>query len=128
GSALLRVGGAEQRLGLQEREFVGNAVQGYVQPMRKFLDSEMKTILKERRVLEAKRLDLDACKGRLRKARSMEAQGTTEQSDPKVLVTQPNEKIDPALLVADAEADLRRAQADFDRQVEITKLLLEGVR
>lgn len=27
-----------------------------------------------------------------------------------------------------AEVDLRKAQADFDRQAEITKLLLEGVR
>ena len=27
-----------------------------------------------------------------------------------------------------AEAELRRAQGEFDRQTEITKLLLEGVR
>lgn len=103
GSALLRVGGAEQRLGLIEREFISNAVQGYVQPMRKFLDTEMKTIMREKRLLETKRLDLDACKSRLRKARSMDGQSA-------------------------AETDLRKAQADFDRQAEITKLLLEGVR
>ncbi|ROT63260.1 hypothetical protein C7M84_018866 [Penaeus vannamei] len=54
GSALLRVGGAEQRLGLIEREFISNAVQGYVQPMRKFLDTEMKTIMREKRLLETK--------------------------------------------------------------------------
>ncbi|MPC16261.1 Endophilin-B1 [Portunus trituberculatus] len=103
GSALLKVGGAEQRLGLLEREFVSNAIQGYLQPMRKFLDTEMKTITRERRLLETKRLDLDACKSRLRKARSMDGQSS-------------------------AEAELRKAQADFDRQTEITKLLLEGVR
>ncbi|XP_042218751.1 endophilin-B1-like [Homarus americanus] len=55
GSALLKVGGAEQRLGMVEREFVSNAVQGYVQPMRKFLDTEMKTITREKRLLETKR-------------------------------------------------------------------------
>ncbi|KAK7071806.1 Endophilin-B1, partial [Halocaridina rubra] len=74
GSALLKVGGAEQRLGLVEREFVGSALTGYVQPMRKFLDTEMKTITREKRLLENKRLDLDACKNRLRKARSQEGQ------------------------------------------------------
>ncbi|XP_071546020.1 endophilin-B1 isoform X2 [Panulirus ornatus] len=103
GSALQKVGGAQQRLGLVEREFVSNAVQGYVQPMRKFLETEMKTITREKRLLETKRLDLDACKSRLRKARSADGQSS-------------------------AEADLRKAQADFDRQAEITKLLLEGVR
>ncbi|XP_064102383.1 endophilin-B1-like isoform X3 [Macrobrachium nipponense] len=103
GSALLKVGGAEQRLGLVEREYVSNAFTGYVQPMRKFLETEMKTITREKRLLETKRLDLDACKSRLRKARSQEGQTA-------------------------AEADLRKAQADYDRQAEITKLLLEGVR
>ncbi|KAK8722175.1 hypothetical protein OTU49_012310 [Cherax quadricarinatus] len=103
GSALLKVGGAEQRLGMVEREFISNAVQGFIQPLRKFLETEMKTITKEKRLLETKRLDLDACKSRLRKARSLDGQSS-------------------------AEADLRKAQADFDRQAEITKLLLEGVR
>nr|XP_027232317.1 endophilin-B1-like isoform X3 [Penaeus vannamei] len=116
GSALLRVGGAEQRLGLIEREFISNAVQGYVQPMRKFLDTEMKTIMREKRLLETKRLDLDACKSRLRKARSMDGQSAQKDA------------VDPKVLVAQAETDLRKAQADFDRQAEITKLLLEGVR
>ncbi|XP_066949931.1 endophilin-B1 isoform X5 [Macrobrachium rosenbergii] len=116
GSALLKVGGAEQRLGLVEREYISNAFTGYVQPMRKFLDTEMKTITREKRLLETKRLDLDACKSRLRKARSQE--GQTAQKD----------AVDPKVLVAQAEADLRKAQADYDRQAEITKLLLEGVR
>nr|XP_045623104.1 endophilin-B1-like isoform X3 [Procambarus clarkii] len=116
GSALLKVGGAEQRLGLVEREYISNAVQGFIQPMRKFLDTEMKTITREKRLLETKRLDLDACKSRLRKARSLD--GHSSQKD----------AVDPKVLVAQAEADLRKAQADFDRQAEITKLLLEGVR
>ena len=31
------------------------------------------------------------------------------------------------LFVLQAEAELRQAQAEFDRQAEITKLLLEGI-
>ncbi|XP_069961054.1 endophilin-B1 isoform X1 [Cherax quadricarinatus] len=116
GSALLKVGGAEQRLGMVEREFISNAVQGFIQPLRKFLETEMKTITKEKRLLETKRLDLDACKSRLRKARSLDGQSSQKDA------------VDPKVLVAQAEADLRKAQADFDRQAEITKLLLEGVR
>ncbi|XP_042228185.1 endophilin-B1-like isoform X2 [Homarus americanus] len=125
GSALLKVGGAEQRLGMVEREFVSNAVQGYVQPMRKFLDTEMKTITREKRLLETKRLDLDACKSRLRKARSQDGQSAQRDAvDPKVLVAQ----LQAEQELIEAETDLRKAQADFDRQAEITKLLLEGVR
>lgn len=55
GSALIKVGQSEQRLGAAEREFIGNAVHCYVQPLRKFLDGEMKTILRERKLLENKR-------------------------------------------------------------------------
>ncbi|XP_064102380.1 endophilin-B1-like isoform X1 [Macrobrachium nipponense] len=125
GSALLKVGGAEQRLGLVEREYVSNAFTGYVQPMRKFLETEMKTITREKRLLETKRLDLDACKSRLRKARSQEGQTAQKDAvDPKVLVAQLQSEQE----LIEAEADLRKAQADYDRQAEITKLLLEGVR
>ncbi|KAB7504044.1 Endophilin-B1 [Armadillidium nasatum] len=55
GSALLKVGGAEQRLGLSEREFVSNSLEGFIQPLHKFLDTEIKTIARERRVLDTKR-------------------------------------------------------------------------
>lgn len=37
----------------------------------RFLDGEMRTITKEKGILESKRLDLDSCKSRVRKARSM---------------------------------------------------------
>ncbi|XP_063234820.1 endophilin-B1 isoform X2 [Bacillus rossius redtenbacheri] len=102
GSALIKVGQCQQRLGQTERDFIVSASQCFAQPLRKFLDGEMKTILKERSILESKRLDLDACKNRLRKARSMQGQQT-------------------------AEKDLRVAQSEFDRQAEITKLLLESI-
>ncbi|XP_015111594.1 endophilin-B1 isoform X2 [Diachasma alloeum] len=102
GAALIKVGQCQQKLGQIERDFIGTAANCYIQPLRKFLDGEMKTISKEMAILETKRLDLDACKNRVRKARSMLGQQS-------------------------AERELRIAQSEFDRQSEITKLLLEGV-
>ncbi|XP_028128486.1 endophilin-B1 isoform X2 [Diabrotica virgifera virgifera] len=102
GSSLIKVGQWEQKLGQTERDFIGSAGMCFTQPLRKFLETEMKTIIKEKNLLEVKRLDLDACKNRVRKARSMLGQPT-------------------------AERELRIAQSEFDRQAEITKLLLEGV-
>ncbi|KAF6214214.1 hypothetical protein GE061_008953 [Apolygus lucorum] len=102
GAALLKVGQTEQKLGRVEREFITNANTCFLTPLRKYLEGEMKTITTERGVLESKRLDLDACKNKVRRARTMIGQPT-------------------------AERDLRVAQSEFDRQVEITKLLLESV-
>ncbi|KAK0175654.1 hypothetical protein PV327_009387 [Microctonus hyperodae] len=102
GSSLMKVGQCQQKLGQIERDFISTAANCYIQPLRKFLDGEMKTISKEMAILETKRLDLDACKNRVRKARSMLGQQS-------------------------AERELRVAQSEFDRQAEITKLLLEGI-
>ncbi|XP_020278274.1 endophilin-B1 isoform X2 [Pseudomyrmex gracilis] len=102
GNALIKVGQCQQKLGQIERDFIGTAANCYIQPLRKFLDGEMKTVQKEMAILENKRLDLDACKNRVRKARSMLGQQS-------------------------AERELRIAQSEFDRQAEIVKLLLEGV-
>uniref|UniRef100_A0A8D8VMM2 Endophilin-B1 n=1 Tax=Cacopsylla melanoneura TaxID=428564 RepID=A0A8D8VMM2_9HEMI len=113
GTALIKVGQYEQKLGTAEREFVNNAHVAFVQPLQKFLDGEMKTIVKERSLLESKRLDLDSCKNRVRKARGL-------------LGTQAN--IEAQVKHDEAERDLRIAQSEFDRQAEITKLLLEGVQ
>ncbi|EYB96158.1 hypothetical protein Y032_0153g2939 [Ancylostoma ceylanicum] len=103
GSALVKIAQTEQKLGQAEREFVTSSASQTLLPIRRFLEGDMKTIQKERKVLNGKRLDLDACKSRLRKAKTVESQ-------------------------AAAEADLRVAQAEFDKQVEITKLLLEGIQ
>ncbi|XP_066154199.1 endophilin-B1 isoform X3 [Euwallacea fornicatus] len=115
GSALIKVGQWEQKLGQTERDFIGSASMCYTQPLRKFLDTEMKAILKEQSSLELKRLDLDACKNRVRKARSMLGQSNGK------------EEVPPEILLEQAERDLRIAQSEFDRQTEITKLLLEGL-
>lgn len=55
GSALIKVGQCEQRLGSIEREFINNANQCFVSPLQKFLDGEMKSISKERNLLQMKR-------------------------------------------------------------------------
>ncbi|ALC41636.1 endoB [Drosophila busckii] len=82
GQALIKVGQAEQKLGQHEHDFIATSGICFTQPLRN--------------------LDLDACKNRVKKARSMLGQQA-------------------------AERDLRVAQAEFDRQSEITKLLLDGI-
>ena len=59
------------RLGLLEKEYIRAGNEGLVSPLTRFLDGEMRNIMRERKILENKRLDLDACKNRVRKARSM---------------------------------------------------------
>lgn len=56
GSALIKVGQCEQKLGQTERDFIGSAGICYTQPLQKFLEGEMKTIVKEKNLLEVKRL------------------------------------------------------------------------
>ncbi|XP_075167683.1 SH3 domain containing GRB2 like, endophilin-B isoform X2 [Haematobia irritans] len=114
GQTLVKVGQAEQRLGKCERDFIASTSICFTTPLRKFLDGEMKTITKERSTLESKRLDLDACKSRVKKARSMLGQQTKDGVSPEAVLEQ-------------AERDLRVAQSEFDRQSEITKSLLEGI-
>ena len=74
GGALVKVGKTEQLLGQAEKDFVLNSYRTFIIPFRKFLDEDMKTIAKERKVLETKRLDLDAAKNRLKKAKNMDTQ------------------------------------------------------
>ena len=59
-----------------------------VTPLTRFLDGEMKNIMRERKILENKRLDLDACKNKVRKARSMLDQPTKDGIDPRALLEQ----------------------------------------
>jgi len=114
GAALIKTGQTEQKLGQVERDFIANTGMCFIQPLRKYIDGEMRTITKEKGILETKRIDLDACKSRVRKARSMIGQ-------------QAKDGINPEHSLEQAESELRVAQSEFDRQAEITKLLLEGV-
>ncbi|XP_071947259.1 endophilin-B1-like isoform X2 [Antedon mediterranea] len=111
GASLVKCGTTQKKLGQLEKDLVQTSITNYMAPLRNFLETDMKTILKEKKILETKRLDLDACKSKVRKAKSAEGQRTPNNED----------------LIYNAEADLRLAQNEFDRQYEITKLLLEGV-
>lgn len=86
GSALIRVGQAQQHLGEIERNYIRGGHDAMIAPMQKFLDTEMKNIMRERKILENKRLDLDACKNRVRKARAMQLQPPV--SDPMEICSQ----------------------------------------
>ncbi|XP_030631749.1 endophilin-B2a isoform X3 [Chanos chanos] len=110
GSTLIKVGDCQRRLGNAEREFLQTSAISFLTPLRNFLEGDWRTISKERRLLENRRLDLDACKARLKKAKAAEAKAAlwTEEVDK-------------------AEQELRVAQTEFDRQAEITRLLLEGI-
>ncbi|XP_061887436.1 endophilin-B1-like isoform X2 [Entelurus aequoreus] len=110
GSTLITVGEYQKRLGSAEREFLQTSATTFLTPLRNFLEGDWKTISKERRLLENRRLDLDICKARLKKAKQAEAKAA--------LLSEEADK---------AEHELRVAQTEFDRQAEVTRLLLEGI-
>ncbi|XP_015989271.1 endophilin-B2 isoform X5 [Rousettus aegyptiacus] len=110
GKTLIKVAEAEKRLGAAERDFIHTASINFLTPLRNFLEGDWKTISKERRLLQNRRLDLDACKARLKKAKAAEAKATLW-----------NDEVDKS------EQELRVAQTEFDRQAEVTRLLLEGI-
>uniref|UniRef100_A0A8C1PFE5 Endophilin-B2 n=1 Tax=Cyprinus carpio TaxID=7962 RepID=A0A8C1PFE5_CYPCA len=110
GSTLIKVGDCQRRLGGAEREFLQTSSISFLTPLRNFLEGDWRTISKERRLLENRRLDLDACKARLKKAKTAEAKAALW-----------NEELDKA------EHEMRVAQTEFDRQAEVTRLLLEGI-
>ncbi|KAM3600406.1 uncharacterized protein V6R79_022888 [Siganus canaliculatus] len=110
GSTLITVGEYQKRLGGAEREFLHTSAATFLTPLRNFLEGDWRTISKERRLLENRRLDLDICKARVKKAKQAEAKAALL-----------SEEVDKA------EHELRVAQTEFDRQAEVTRLLLEGI-
>jgi endophilin-B len=61
------VGEAEKKLGYAEKEFIQKASESFAQPLKSFLEGQMKIIQKEKKTLETRRLDLDACKNKVKK-------------------------------------------------------------
>uniref|UniRef100_A0A8C3JZA6 Endophilin-B1 n=1 Tax=Calidris pygmaea TaxID=425635 RepID=A0A8C3JZA6_9CHAR len=114
GKTLIKVGETQRRLGAAERDFIHSASLNFLTPLRNFLEGDWRTISKERRILQNRRLDLDACKARLKKAKAAEAKAACEGD----LWSDEVEK---------AEHELRLTQTEFDRQAEVTRLLLEGI-
>uniref|UniRef100_A0A8C7UTY9 Endophilin-B1 n=1 Tax=Oncorhynchus mykiss TaxID=8022 RepID=A0A8C7UTY9_ONCMY len=123
GSTLIKVGDCERRLGSVQREFLQTSAIGFLTPLRNFLEGDWRTISKERRLLENRRLDLDSCKARLKKAKLAESKAAAV---PDFQETRPRNYVLSASASA-AEHELRLAQTEFDRQAEVTRLLLEGI-
>ncbi|KAJ7399120.1 Endophilin-B2 [Pitangus sulphuratus] len=123
GKTLIKVGETQRRLGAAEREFIRSASINFLTPLRNFLEGDWKTISKERRILQNRRLDLDACKARLKKAKAAEAKAAAV---PDFQETRPRNYVLSASASA-AEHEMRLTQTEFDRQAEVTRLLLEGI-
>ncbi|XP_028980266.2 endophilin-B2a isoform X4 [Esox lucius] len=135
GSTLMHVGDCERRLGSAHREFLQTSAISFLTPLRNFLEGDWRTISKERRLLENRRLDLDSCKARLKKAKLAESKAACEgEAVPDFQETRPRNYVLSASASAlwseevdKAEHELRVAQTEFDRQAEVTRLLLEGI-
>ncbi|XP_041644385.1 endophilin-B2-like isoform X4 [Cheilinus undulatus] len=131
GSTLIEVGECERRLGAAEREFLQTSAISFLTPLRNFLEGDWRTISKERRLLENLRLDLDACKTRLKKAKQAEAKAAMapdfQETRPRNYVLSASASALWSEEVEKAEHELRVAQTEFDRQAEVTRLLLEGI-
>ncbi|XP_059504092.1 endophilin-B1-like isoform X5 [Stegostoma tigrinum] len=110
GSALIKCGETENRIGAAEKELIHSSEVNFLAPLRNFLEGDYRTISKERKLLQNKRLDLDAAKARLKKAKVSEARSALWAEE-----------------VTKAEQEMRITQSEFDRQAEITRLLLEGI-
>ncbi|XP_041447236.1 SH3 domain GRB2 like, endophilin B1 S homeolog isoform X1 [Xenopus laevis] len=123
GNALIKCGETQKRIGVAHRELIQTAAINFLTPLRNFIEGDYKTMTKEKKLLQNKRLDLDAAKTRLKKARVTEARAaqlnaTEPEGDNFMMWTEE---------VTKAEQELRITQSEFDRQAEITRLLLEGI-
>ncbi|XP_041718415.1 endophilin-B2 isoform X1 [Coregonus clupeaformis] len=135
GNTLIKVGDCERRLGGAQREFLQTSAISFLAPLRNFLEGDWRTISKERRLLENRRLDLDSCKARLKKAKLAESKAACEgEAVPDFQETRPRNYVLSASASAlwseevdKAAHELRVAQTEFDRQAEVTRLLLEGI-
>uniref|UniRef100_A0AAX7V436 SH3-domain GRB2-like endophilin B2b n=1 Tax=Astatotilapia calliptera TaxID=8154 RepID=A0AAX7V436_ASTCA len=145
GKTLITVAEYQKRLGGAEREFLHTSAVTFLSPLRNFLEGDWRTISKERRLLENRRLDLDICKARLKKAKLAEAKAAVRSNfnsssstlRSETIRAQPDSDsfnmtrvvsfLPSSRLVFQAEHELRVAQTEFDRQAEVTRLLLEGI-
>ncbi|KAM4528647.1 endophilin-B2-like isoform 1-T1 [Odontesthes bonariensis] len=131
GSTLITVGEYQRRLGGAEREFLQTSAASFLSPLRNFLEGDWRTISKERRLLENRRLDLDICKARMKKAKQAEAKAAAapdfQETRPRNYVLSASASALLSEEVDKAEHELRVAKTEFDRQAEVTRLLLEGI-
>ncbi|KAM3595330.1 uncharacterized protein V6R79_021800 [Siganus canaliculatus] len=138
GTALLRCGEAQKQLGEVEKKFVQSTNIHYLTPLRSFTEAEYGAIQDERRMLLNKRLDLDIANNRLRKAHEADREARNLNANPldddylshvsymfsflrvKWLKMWAQE-------ISQAEMELRICQSLFDRQLEMTRRVVEGI-
>uniref|UniRef100_A0A8C6N335 SH3-domain GRB2-like B1 (endophilin) n=1 Tax=Mus spicilegus TaxID=10103 RepID=A0A8C6N335_MUSSI len=123
GNALIKCGETQKRIGTADRELIQTSALNFLTPLRNFIEGDYKTIAKERKLLQNKRLDLDAAKTRLKKAKAAE----TKSSQLNSARPEGDNIMIWAEEVTKSEQELRITQSEFDRQAEITRLLLEGI-
>nr|KAF6507989.1 SH3 domain containing GRB2 like, endophilin B1 [Rousettus aegyptiacus] len=123
GNALIKCGETQKRIGTADRELIQTSALNFLTPLRNFIEGDYKTIAKERKLLQNKRLDLDAAKTRLKKAKAAE----TRASQLNSARLEGDNNMIWAVEVTKSEQELRITQSEFDRQAEITRLLLEGI-
>ncbi|XP_040216021.1 endophilin-B1 isoform X2 [Rana temporaria] len=124
GNALIKCGETQRRIGGAHRELVQTGAINFLTPLRNFIEGDYKTISKERKLLQNKRLDLDAAKTRLKKGRVAEARAS------QLNAAEPERDTSFMMWTEEvkrSEQELRITQSEFDRQAEITRLLLEGI-
>ncbi|XP_012603001.1 endophilin-B1 isoform X1 [Microcebus murinus] len=139
GNALIKCGETQKRIGTADRELIQTSALNFLTPLRNFIEGDYKTIAKERKLLQNKRLDLDAAKTRLKKAKAAEARNSQLNS---ARLEGDNIMVNFSYMlnflhvkwlkiwaeeVTKSEQELRITQSEFDRQAEITRLLLEGI-
>ncbi|XP_060929992.1 endophilin-B2-like [Limanda limanda] len=131
GSTLVIVGEYQKKLGGAERDFLQTSAASFLTPLRNFLEGDWRTISKERKLLDNRRLDLDICKARLKKSKLAEAKAAAapdfQETRPRNYVLSASASALLSEEVDKAEHELRVAQTEFDRQAEVTRLLLEGI-
>uniref|UniRef100_A0A8C9V1P1 SH3-domain GRB2-like endophilin B1b n=1 Tax=Scleropages formosus TaxID=113540 RepID=A0A8C9V1P1_SCLFO len=118
GSALIKCGNMQKKIGGMKKDFIQSSVISFLSPVKSFVKEDFQIILREHRMLQNKRLDLDAAKSKLKRARMADAESAVGLFTDITMW---------AAEVVEAEAELRSAQNNFNQQVENTRLLLEGV-
>ncbi|PAA66894.1 hypothetical protein BOX15_Mlig021705g1 [Macrostomum lignano] len=101
GGALARVGQVEKELAELERDFIKTSTLSFLRPLREFLETDVKAAAKEKRELDNARLDLDSAKARAKRGRDADSV---------------------------SESDYAKEQQQYERQLEVTRLLLEGIK
>uniref|UniRef100_A0A8C0VVN9 Endophilin-B2 n=2 Tax=Passeriformes TaxID=9126 RepID=A0A8C0VVN9_CYACU len=131
GKTLIKVGETQRRLGAAEREFIRSASINFLTPLRNFLEGDWRTISVSRSLASQPRVSLGCCSVSQLQVdpaaavpccqRGVWRWGAAEAAQGSCLVLPEP----PSCL--QAEHELRLTQTEFDRQAEVTRLLLEGI-